>query len=255
MNDARTQHTLQNDAAAMTRPCPGLFVTGTDTGVGKTLVACALARALRARGVDLGVLKPAETGVGPAGPLDALALREAAGAEDPIDEVCPEAFALPAAPAVAARAEGRKVDLGRIRDAAARLRARHRFLLVEGAGGALVPLASGVHMLDLAGELELPALVVARGALGTINHTLLTLEALEARGLSLAGVVLSHGPAPLSAPDAANLAWLRKALGSRLLGELPPLADPCHADGSALLEALAGRGVLVAPLADRHRRL
>jgi dethiobiotin synthetase len=237
----------------MTRPASGLFVTGTDTGVGKTLVACALARALRARGVDLGVLKPAETGVVPAGPLDALALRKAAGTADPIEEVCPEAFALPAAPAVAARAEGRKVDLGRIRDAAAKLRARHRFLLVEGAGGALVPLAAGVHMLDLAGELELPVLVVARGALGTINHTLLTLEALAERGIPLAGVVLSHGPAPLSAPDAANLAWLREALGPRLLGEVPPLEDPAAADGTALLEALAGRGIPFPPPSDSLR--
>jgi len=237
----------------MTRPASGLFVTGTDTGVGKTVVACALARALRARGVDLGVLKPAETGVGPAGPLDALALREAAGTADPIEEVCPEVFVLPAAPAVAARAEGRKVNLGRIRDAAAKLRARHRFLLVEGAGGALVPLAAGVHMLDLARELELPVLVVARGALGTINHTLLTLEALADRGIPLAGVVLSHGPTPLSAPDAANLAWLREALGARLLGELPPLADPAAADGAALLEAVAARGIPLAPPGDSLR--
>jgi dethiobiotin synthetase len=237
----------------MTRPRPGLFVTGTDTGVGKTLVACALARALRARGIDLGVLKPAETGVGPAGPLDAQALRAAAGAKEPIEEVCPEAFTLPAAPAVAAQAEGRKVDLGRIRDAAARLRARHQFLLVEGAGGALVPLAAGVSMLDLARELELPALVVARGALGTINHTLLTLEALAGRGIPLAGVVVSHGPAPLSAPDAANLAWLREALGSRLLGELPPLEDPSAADGAALLEALAGQGIPFPPPSDGLR--
>ena len=234
----------------MTRPGPGLFVTGTDTGVGKSLVACALARALRARGVDVGVMKPAETGVGPGGPLDARALREAAGALDPLEEICPEAFVLPAAPAVAAQAEGRKVDLGRIRDAAARLRARHEFLLVEGAGGALVPLAAGVTMLDLAGELALPVLVVARGALGTINHTLLTLEALASRGIPLAGVVLSHGATPLSPPDAANLAWLRGALGPRLVGELPPLADPSAADGAALLGALASRGIPFAPRSD-----
>jgi dethiobiotin synthetase len=238
----------------MTRPAPGLFVTGTDTGVGKTVVACALARALRTRGVDLGVLKPAETGVGPAGPLDAWALRDAAEVEDPIEDVCPEAFSLPAAPFVAARAEGRKVDLARIRAAAGRLRARHGFLLVEGAGGALVPLAAGVTVLDLARELELPVLVVARGALGTINHTLLTLEALAARSIPLAGVVLSHGPAPLSAADAANLAWLREALGARLLGELPPLADPAAAGGDEFLEALARRGIPFAPPSDSLRR-
>src|SRR5574338_14654 len=86
---------------------PGLFVTGTDTGVGKTVVACALVRALRRRGVDVGVQKPSETGVGPAGPADALALCAAAGVDDALDEVCPEPRVLPAAPAVAGEAEGR----------------------------------------------------------------------------------------------------------------------------------------------------
>jgi dethiobiotin synthetase len=220
----------------MTRP-GGLFVTGTDTGVGKTVVTCALARALRKAGVDVGVMKPCETGVGPAGPEDARALLAASGAGDALDEVCPERLALPAAPSAAAAAEGRAVDLGRIRAAAARLAARHELLLVEGAGGLLVPLAPGVSMADLAAGLGYPVLVVARGALGTINHTLLTLEALERRGLALAGVVVCHA-APLSAADARNLAALRETLGARLLGELPPLADPAQADGAALVAAL-----------------
>jgi dethiobiotin synthetase len=215
----------------------GLFVTGTDTGVGKTVVACALARALRARGVDVGVMKPTETGVGPEGPLDAHALRAAAGSHDPIDDVCPEALALPAAPAVAAAAEGRSIDLPRIRRAAARLRARHACLLVEGAGGLLVPLAPGFSMADLAAELALPVLVVARARLGTLNHTLLTLEALERRRLALAGVVLCHAE-PLSRADARNLEALRAALGARLAGELAPLADASQADGEPLLRAL-----------------
>ena len=100
---------------------PGLFVTGTDTEVGKTLVACTLVRALRARGIDVGVMKPVETGVGEGGPLDALALRRAAGAPDPLEAVCPQRFALPAAPTVAAAAEGREVDLRRVDRAFARL--------------------------------------------------------------------------------------------------------------------------------------
>lgn len=217
---------------------PGLFVTGTDTGVGKTLVACALARTLRARGVDVGVQKPAETGVGPAGPLDALALRAAAGADDPLEDVCPEPRALPAAPAVAGEAEGRPIDLVRIRSAFDRLRARHEVMLVEGAGGLLVPLAGSFSMADLAAELRLPLLVVARGALGTVNHTLLTLEAAAARGLAVAGVVVSCGPAPLAPAEAANLGALRRALGARLLAELPPLADPARADAADLVGRL-----------------
>lgn len=224
----------------MTRPAgpPGVFVTGTDTGVGKTLVACAIARALRTRGVGVGVLKPAETGAGPAGPLDALALRAAAGCNDPLDDVCPEARALPAAPAVAGEAEGRPIDLGRIRSAYARLRARHEVLVVEGAGGLLVPLTVSFSMADLAAELGLPLLVVARGALGTVNHTLLTLEVAAARGLGVAGVVVSHGPAALSAADARNLGILRHILGPRLLAELPALASPSEADVESLVERL-----------------
>jgi dethiobiotin synthetase len=203
----------------------GLFVTGTDTGVGKTLVACALARGLRGRGLDVGVMKPVETGVGAAGPADARALRDAAGVEDGLDRICPQSFALPAAPSVAAAAEGRVLDRQALRTAFDALRERHEFLLVEGAGGLLVPLAEDFSMADLAGELGLPLLVVARASLGTINHTRLTLEAAGGRHLSVAGVVVSHGAVPLCAADARNLVALRDLLGPRLLGEVPPLAE------------------------------
>jgi dethiobiotin synthetase len=201
----------------------GVFVTGTDTGVGKTVVACALVRALHARGHDVGVMKPVETGVGSEGPLDARALREAASATEPLETICPERLPLPAAPTVAAAALGREVDLDAMRRAFAHLAARHELLVVEGAGGLLVPAAKGFSMADLAGELGLPLLVVARASLGTINHTLLTLEAAAQRGLDVAGVVISHATGPLSAADEANLDALRHALGERVLGEIPPL--------------------------------
>lgn len=213
---------------------PGLFVTGTDTGVGKTVVACALAEQLRARRVDVGAMKPIETGVGPQGPLDAIALAEAAGSGDPLGRVCPVRLALPAAPDVAAEAEGRRVDLAAVRAAWAELRARHELLLVEGAGGLLVPIAAGFSMADLARELALPLLVVARGRLGTVNHTLLTLEVAAGRGLPIAGVVISHGPLPLSSADAANLRTLRTALGPRLVGELPPFEPGGSPPGDAI---------------------
>lgn len=204
---------------------PGLFVTGTDTGVGKTVVACALAEQLRARGVDVGVMKPIETGVGSQGPLDAIALAEAAGVRDAMDLICPIRLALPAAPAVAASAEGRELDLTAIRVAFDTLRARHECVIVEGAGGLLVPVSPTGTMAELARDLALPLLVVTRGRLGTVNHTLLTLEVAAGRGLPVAGVVLSHGPIPLSSADAANLSILRELLGARLLGEIPPF-DP-----------------------------
>jgi dethiobiotin synthetase len=199
----------------------GVFVTGTDTGVGKTVVGCAIAEMLRRRGIDIGVMKPIETGVGAQGPLDAIALAEAAGVNDPMELVCPQRFELPAAPSVAR--EGRGVDLVAIHSAFVQLRERHAFLLVEGAGGLLVPIAPDYAMADLMEELSLPVLVVARASLGTVNHTLLTLEAIERRGLVLAGVVVSHGPRPISTADEENLVALRQQLGARLLGEVPPL--------------------------------
>jgi dethiobiotin synthetase len=198
----------------------GIFVTGTDTGVGKTFVACALARALREAGVDVGVMKPIETGVPAAGPEDARALRAAAGVEDPLELICPVRFALPASPEAAARAEDRRVSLDAIRDAFDELARRHAFVLVEGAGGLLVPIDAGTDMADLARALDLPLLLVARTALGTVNHTRLSLEVAEARGLEVLGVVLSHSTGPLPDGDLRNLAGLRERLGERLLLEL-----------------------------------
>jgi len=218
----------------------GVFVTGTDTGVGKTVVGCALVRGLRARGVDVGVMKPIETGVGLEGPLDALALREAAGAKDELELICPQRFALPAAATVAAAAEGRRVDLAAVKEAFAKLAGRHGWMLVEGAGGLLAPAAEGASMADLAKQLGLPLLLVARASLGTINHTRLALEAAAARGLSVAGVVISHGAAALPAADLANLEELRSELGTRLVGEIPRLAPGQLPDPRCLdLEALS----------------
>jgi len=213
---------------------PGCFVSGSDTGAGKTVVGCAIARALRARGVDVGVLKPIETGVGEAGPLDAIALREAAGSRETIDAICPQQFALAAAPTAAAAHEGRAVDLGAIDRAFAGCAERHDFVLVEGAGGLLVPVAPGVAMADLAARFELPLIIAARAALGTINHTLLTLEAATSRGLDVLGVVISHVDGALSVADAANLDLLRDALGDRLIGEIPPLASASDVPADAI---------------------
>ena len=197
-----------------------LFITGTDTGVGKTVVACAVVRALRERGFDVGVMKPMETGVLNEGPLDAQALRDAAGVSDTIEEICPLQFALPAAPNVAAAEEGRIVDLDRVRDNYATLAARHEVMVVEGAGGLLVPTAPGHDMGDLAQGLDLALIVVARMALGTINHTLLTLREIERRKIPLAGVILSESNGPISNSDRANLTHLRAELGDTVVGEI-----------------------------------
>jgi dethiobiotin synthetase len=205
----------------------GLFVTGTDTGVGKTHVACGLAQALRSQGVSVGVLKPVETGVAPdaeAGP-DGLALREAAGCDDPVDLTCPYRLALPASPLAAARAEGQEVSLERIRAAFAILAERHAVALVEGAGGWAVPYAPGVDTAEVAAACGLPVLVVARRALGTVNHTRLTVEAVRRAGLSVTGVVL-NGPTPEGDPSAAANGALIAELTGVPVHDGPPWGGP-----------------------------
>ncbi len=203
----------------------GLFVTGTDTGVGKTLVACAIVRALRDRDLEPGVMKPVETGVGVDGPMDALALQCAAETLDSAELICPQQFSLAAAPRAAAREAGHEFDLLAVRSAYTEISKRHEIVIVEGAGGLLVPITDKLDMAGLAGEIGLPLLIVARASLGTINHTLLTIEVASERGLEIAGVVISHGLTPLSHADAANLEELRFILGDLLRGEVPTLRE------------------------------
>jgi dethiobiotin synthetase len=132
-------------------------------------------------------------------------------------------------------AEAREVDLGAIEAAHARLAARHAWLVVEGAGGLLVPAARGVSMADLAARLGHPLIVVARARLGTLNHTALTLEAARRRGLTVAGLAISHADGRLCEADAANLMALRGNPGAPLLGEIPLLA-PGQEPGEGVLD-------------------
>lgn len=177
----------------MTIPARGCFVTGTDTGVGKTAVACALASRLRRTGFNVGVMKPVETGCSGGDSLesDGYKLREAAQVDDAIDLISPCRYRDPAAPLAAARREGRPVDVGAIRHAFAELSLRHDFLVVEGVGGVLVPVADDASMRDLMAALRLPVVVVARARLGGINHALLTLGALREGGLVPVALVLN----------------------------------------------------------------
>ena len=222
-----------------------LFVTGTDTGVGKTTVACALLAAARARGLRAMAIKPVETGCardpdGPLRPADALALERASrdplarretAAPDRPTEPTPIStvyrFAAPLAPSVAARMAGDAVALAPIVRAVDRLRSlAPDLLLIEGAGGLLVPLSESTDMTDLAAALAVPLLVVARDSLGTINHTLLTLEAAAARGLRVAGVVLCAAAPGTSDRDAArNADEIARRSRVPVLGRLGPLPD------------------------------
>jgi dethiobiotin synthetase len=208
--------------------------------VGKTEVACALLEGARARGLDAVGMKPAQSGVGPDEPSDAERLAAASGGSEPIDAICPYSFGPPLAPAVAARVEGREISFARVLDAARSLAARHEAVLVEGAGGLLVPLTDRETYADLAAALSLPVLVVARAGLGTVNHTALTVEALRRRGLAIAGVVLNRaGPdddpsVPYNAGEIARLTGVAPA------ALLPFVAD-IEARRTALRSMLAGK--------------
>ncbi|MBI4512485.1 MAG: dethiobiotin synthase [Gemmatimonadetes bacterium] len=220
----------------------GIFVTGTDSGVGKTLVAAGLAR-LVSRVAKVAVVKPIESGcaVDPAGrpiPADALALRAAAGRPDlDLADIVAYALRAPLAPAVAARAEGVSVDPDRLVALVLRARQQAQFVVAEGAGGLLVPLAPGAPyftVADLIAASGLPALVVARAALGTINHTLLTVGELRRRGIDVFGVVLNHLTAVDGPETASNPAVLAEH-GVRVVAELPYLTPPSVEGAAAAL--------------------
>jgi len=180
----------------MSLDAPGLFVTGTDTGVGKTFVSVSVARQLRSEGLTVGAYKPAcsgaiETADGPVWE-DVEALHAATGGAFERERICPQRFLAPLAPPVAATAEGKRVDPRLLRSGAEWWGGRCDLLIVEGAGGLLCPLTEEETFADLAVDLGLPVLVVARATLGTISHTLLTVEAARRRGLDVAGVVLNE---------------------------------------------------------------
>lgn len=168
-----------------------LFITGTDTGVGKTWITAGLAAALRRRGVDVGVFKPVASGARRVSE-DTRILKAASGVDDPHDLITPQLFRAPLAPSVAARLEKRVVDLRAVDRAWRTLRAAHDVVLVEGVGGLLVPLRPRWTAGHLARRLELPLVVVTRPALGTINHTVLTVRAAAGLGLRVLGLVINH---------------------------------------------------------------
>ncbi len=176
---------------AMT-PFRGLFVTGTDTEVGKTWVAAGLVLALRRAGLDIGVWKPVQSGCRRGDPqADSHLLRTNGGVEDPEDLICPHSFEHPLPPLLAAQLAGTELTIDTLLDDGRRLAERHRFLLVEGAGGLAVPLTPEAMVIDLAVALALPVLVVARPGLGTINHTLTTVAYLRQHGLPVLGVIFN----------------------------------------------------------------
>ncbi|MEZ4599115.1 MAG: dethiobiotin synthase [Syntrophotaleaceae bacterium] len=205
----------------------GIFVTGTDTSVGKTIVAAGLARLLADSGIDVGVLKPVESGVpDPDGPgEDAALLACASGCREPIDLISPYRLREPLAPSLAARRAGIDIRLSVILDAAKSMSCRHEFTLAEGAGGFLVPLAGKLLVADIASHLAWPLLIVCRPGLGTINHTLLTVEAACRRNLPLAGLIVNGMPSEPDPAEAHAPEMLAELTGLPVWGSLPRVEE------------------------------
>src|SRR5271154_1317506 len=199
------------------------LISGTDTGVGKTAVACSLATGFRRRGLRVGVMKPAETGCvkrqGYLTPLDAVALRAAAESNAEIDLICPYRYAVPLAPAAAALVEGREPpDLDRIEADFAQLTQDNDVMLVEGAGGLAVPITWRHNYADLALALDLELILVVPNRLGCINGTILSMSYAAQRGLPVKGYILNDIEIELSAAAQTNANSLERLLPDQCLG-------------------------------------
>jgi dethiobiotin synthetase len=214
----------------------GVFVTGTGTEVGKTVVAAAIARTLTADGRTVGVFKPAVTGLerlGGADP-DHVLLRRASASHQSDDEIAPYRFGPPVSPHLAAKLAGEAIDPARLLEVARAAADGADRLVCEGVGGLLVPLTSGYLVRDLAVDLALPVVVAALPGLGTINHTLLTLEAARAAGLGVAAVVLTPWPQRPSPVERSNRETIER-LGAAPVAVLAPL-DPGRPESWPRLE-------------------
>lgn len=204
-------------------PCPALFVTGTDTGVGKTYIAAALARLLSDMGLRVGVMKPVESGVDhPEKPgRDAELLTWAASSTDPAEAIAPYRLKAALAPAQAATMEKVNIDPAVIEEKLVSLAVGKDFVIVEGAGGLMVPLRGGLLMADLISQLGVPIMVVARTGLGTLNHTLLTTFTAQSMNITVAGIMLNGMPKDPDQASEGAPKQLAMIASADLLGVMP----------------------------------
>jgi dethiobiotin synthetase len=203
----------------------GIFITGTDTGVGKTFFACGLASVLKCHGYSVGVMKPAESGCeirdGQLFAKDGWRLKEASGSADGIERICPYRLPEPLAPSIAAERAGVKIDVDHLFALYGEIKAKHDITLIEGAGGLMVPLLPSFTFADFARVAKLPLIVVGANRLGAINHLLLTLEHAICKGLTVLGYLLNHVADEASLAGATNREVLSDLTGLPCLGELP----------------------------------
>jgi dethiobiotin synthetase len=231
-----------------------VFVTGTDTGIGKTLVTCALTAFFSLRkGRDVGVMKPLEAGLTLHGkdllPWDATLLKEASGSQDDLSLINPYCFESPLAPETASELEHVRIDLGMLDRIYGQLRANHDLLFIEGAGGILVPITNNFFYVDLMKRWGVLALVVARLGLGTINHTLLTCRYLKQEGIPIAGVILNDNEGKKDLAAKTNPDMIARYLDVPLLGVFPHLEPvPNGLPDRALLADLVEKHIDTDPI-------
>jgi dethiobiotin synthetase len=220
----------------------GIFITGTDTGVGKTVVAATLARTLRRMGLSVGVMKPVTSGCRLEGDRlvsdDARLLAWAAESTLSASLVSPYLLRDPIAPAEAAARDGVRVSFDALQQTFDEIDSQSDFTIVEGAGGLMVPLAGGLLVSDLAARLGLPLLVVSRPALGTVNHTLLTTFAARQMGLDVRGIIINGFPDPPGLAEETAPHLLDTLSGVPILGIFPEVMSN---DPKVVVTALSDR--------------
>jgi dethiobiotin synthetase len=204
----------------------GFFVTGTDTDVGKTFITSGIAAVLKEKQIDIGVYKPILSGVSPEHPeSDTSLLKE--GSQTPLtyEEITPFEFKEPLAPYVAGRLEGRSIYLKDVLKHWDRIKEKHPYFLVEGAGGISVPLGPDFLVSDLISALELPIIIVARPNLGTINHTFLTVKYAQSIGIHITGIIINGKNSVFDLAEETNPDVIEKQCGVPILGVTPKLED------------------------------
>ena len=218
------------------------FITGTDTGVGKTIVGGGIAGVLRRAGRNVGVLKPFESGCSNSGgeliPEDALFLKNISGCTEDIEVICPYRMEHPLAPGIAAEIEGVSIDLDRIRSCFKALERKYETVLVEGAGGLMVPVTGDLLTSDLIKMLGLPTIIVSRLSLGTINHTLLTVKQALACGISVAGIILNQITPEIGKAEQTNPEVIKRFSGVPILGQIPFIPEEKRNDADFIVDAI-----------------
>jgi dethiobiotin synthetase len=204
----------------------GVFITGTDTGVGKTVIAAGLAAYLKSGGVKVAVMKPVQTGAKPVNGRveseDLKLLLKAVAIDEPHELTNPYCLELASAPDLAAKLAGIQIEPQQIIRAYQKLTTGYRTVIVEGAGGLLVPIRDGYTFVDLVKELKLPILIVARATLGTINHTALTVKCAQSEGIPVAGIILNHAsPGADGLVEKHNPAIIQQLTGVPVWGTVP----------------------------------